>query len=162
MIQIKTYSSEYKDDLYGFLAVALEESGYSFLIKTKDRDLAHIESEYLRHNGSFFLAFDDTTIVGSIGIRNIGANIGELKRFYVLKSHQGRGVGLNLIEQTIKHAQEKGFECLRLDTMKRSNRAIKIFRRQGFQEIPRYNDDPYAEVFMELRFPRSVHHTNGL
>jgi hypothetical protein len=40
---------------------------------------------------------------------------------------------------------------VRLDTSSKSPVAIAMFRRRGFVEIPRYNDDPFAELFMELR-----------
>jgi hypothetical protein len=32
----------------------------------------------------------------------------------------------------------------------RSREAIALFKTHGFTEIPRFNDDPFAVVFMEL------------
>jgi len=36
-----------------------------------------------------------------------------------------------------------------LDTTPKSAAAIRLFRNLGFREIPRYNEDPFAEIFME-------------
>jgi hypothetical protein len=50
----------------------------------------------------------------------------------------------------IAHAKAGSWKNLRLDTTSKSPAAISLFRKHGFVEIVRYNDDPFAEIFMEL------------
>jgi hypothetical protein len=39
----------------------------------------------------------------------------------------------------------------KVQTTFKSPSAISLFRKHGFVEIARYNDDPFGEIFMELR-----------
>lgn len=43
---------------------------------------------------------------------------------------------------------------LRLDTNRALPKALQLYRRSGWTEIERFNDDPYADFFFEkkLRF----------
>ncbi len=38
---------------------------------------------------------------------------------------------------------------MRLDTESRMDRAIQLYRRSGFTEIPDYNGNPRAQLWME-------------
>lgn len=60
-------------------------------------------------------------------------------------------MGTALLNKAINHAKAGPWIRVRLDTSSRSPSAVSLFRKQGFVEIPRYNDDPFAEIFMELR-----------
>jgi hypothetical protein len=40
---------------------------------------------------------------------------------------------------------------LRLDTNSALPEAIQLYRKTGWIEIPRFNDDPYPDVFFEKR-----------
>jgi ribosomal protein S18 acetylase RimI-like enzyme len=44
-----------------------------------------------------------------------------------------------------------GFSVLRLDTNKSLVEAQALYRKLGYQEIARYNDNPYASHFFEKR-----------
>lgn len=43
---------------------------------------------------------------------------------------------------------------MRLDTISTSANAIGLYRRLGFRDIDRYDDNPLADVFMELDLVR--------
>jgi len=150
-MMIVDYDSKYKEKLYLFFASAMEEMGYEFIPESKDSDIAQVEQTYLVDNGCFLLATSGDKVVGSIGVRKLGGGFAELKRFYVLESYQGNGIGKKLMEKSIKNARSICFHSLRLDTTSKSTQAIRLFEKQGFQEIPKYNDDPYAELYMELK-----------
>lgn len=47
------------------------------------------------------------------------------------------------------------FAHLRLDTIRNSGPALHLFEKHGFVEIPRYNENPDADLFMELDLGRS-------
>ena len=55
-----------------------------------------------------------------------------------------------LLRHALRHATEAGFEKARLDTIRNTGPAVRLFERHGFVEIPRYNDNRYADLFMEL------------
>jgi ribosomal protein S18 acetylase RimI-like enzyme len=55
-----------------------------------------------------------------------------------------------VLRHAIRHAAEAGFEKVRLDTIRNTGPAVRLFERHGFVEIPRYNDNPDADLFMEF------------
>ena len=44
---------------------------------------------------------------------------------------------------------ELGYETVRLDTNGTLNEAIALYERAGYRRIARYNDNPYAQVWLE-------------
>jgi ribosomal protein S18 acetylase RimI-like enzyme len=90
-------------------------------------------------------------LVATLALRRLPHNTAELKRFYVRADHQRNGLGTTLLRHMIAHARAQSFDALRLDTTRQSPAAIALFRKHGFVEIDRYNDNPRAEIFMELR-----------
>jgi ribosomal protein S18 acetylase RimI-like enzyme len=115
-------------------------------------DTRKIREIYFNNGGFFWVAKDNNSIVGSIALKmiNLDKRIGEIKRYFVLPSVQNKGIGSMLMEQLIVKAQKSGLKRLRLDTMKDSTNALSIYRKFGFKEIEKYNDNDIAEIFMEL------------
>ena len=100
--------------------------------------------------GIFLLARHEAHVVGAIALRQLTDNTCELKRFYVRKDHRKQGLGTALLNAVIAQAKSGPWKHLRLDTTSKSPAAISLFRKYGFVVIPRYNDDLFAEIFMEL------------
>ena len=149
--EVIQFQSEYHDSLNQFLANVMKKMhGSVFEPDGKDSDVKRIEDVYLSRSGTFLLLTYRDQVVGSIGLRARDDRIAELKRFYVLEEHCGRGLGRELLEKTIRHARDHNFHSVRLDTTSRSTRAIQLFESEGFEYIEKYNDDPYAECYMEL------------
>ncbi|WP_348945114.1 GNAT family N-acetyltransferase [Chitinibacter sp. FCG-7] len=121
-------------------------------------DIKHIQASYQHDGGDFWLLLENASIIGCIAVRIIDQNacVGEIKRYFVLPSHQRQGLGGALIAHAIGFAKLSGLKKIRLDSMKQSTAALAIFRKHGFYEIPKYNDNPVAEVFMEKCMADSV------
>lgn len=149
-MEAKTFNSSMKEDLIDFFEKVYDYMGYSLELGGKDSDLKNIKENYKNSGGEFWVIYRDKKIIGTIGLRKVKDKIGELKRFYVLPEFQGEGYGKFLLETILKAARKK-YEYLRLDTTKKSERAIYLFKKYDFYEIERYNDDPYAEIFMERK-----------
>ena len=113
-------------------------------------DLRRIATAYQTDGGDFWLLEVSGELVGTIAIRRLDSNVAEVKRFNVLSEHRGRGYGKLLLSHALLHATTMGFEVARLDTIRNPGPAMHLFARSGFREITRYNDNPDADVFMEL------------
>ena len=48
-------------------------------------------------------------------------------------------------------AREMGHDLVRLDSARALTEAHALYRRCGYAEIPRYNDNPYAHFWFEKR-----------
>jgi putative acetyltransferase len=115
------------------------------------KELETLSVMYGPPSGALLLAIDKGEYVGCIGLRDLGEGVGEMKRMYVRPSYQGKGIGRDLLDAFLHVATEYHYRKIRLDTVPRLARALKLYRNAGFVEITpyRHNPDPEA-IFMEL------------
>ncbi len=71
----------------------------------------------------------------------------EVKRLWVAPAARGMGLGPRLMQAVEDHARARGLSFLRLDTNATLTEAIAMYTRLGWQPIPRYNDNPYAQAW---------------
>ncbi|MFT3736433.1 MAG: GNAT family N-acetyltransferase [Rhodocyclaceae bacterium] len=147
------FRPEMQADLEDFLQFMQESRGYKFDRANLPPDIANIKAAYRDCGGDFWVVKDNDTIVGSIALRTLDPHegIAEIKRYFVLPAFQRRGIGGELMRHAIGVAIEGGVNRIRLDTMKKSEAALIVFRKFGFHEIPKYNNNEVAEIFMEKR-----------
>ncbi|PSL18125.1 helix-turn-helix domain-containing GNAT family N-acetyltransferase [Shimia abyssi] len=99
--------------------------------------------------GSFLVAYLDGLPVGCVGVKGTDKGYGEIKRLWVSKTARGLGLAKRLMDKAEKEARALGMKTLRLDTNSALPEAVKLYRSTGWQEIDRFNDDPYPDVFFE-------------
>ncbi|HEY9026619.1 MAG TPA: helix-turn-helix domain-containing GNAT family N-acetyltransferase [Burkholderiaceae bacterium] len=107
--------------------------------------------DMLPPRGAFLLAWSDGLPVGCVGLKNGGAQPAEVKRLWVAPAARGLGLARRLMDAVEDAARAIGLPLLRLDTNSALPEAIALYRRTGWTEIPRFNDDPYPDVFFEKR-----------
>ncbi|WP_075997399.1 GNAT family N-acetyltransferase [Salaquimonas pukyongi] len=95
------------------------------------------------------LAMDADTALGCGSLRDLGGGIGEVKRVWVSGKARGRGVASALMTWLEDRAAGEGFTAVRLDTNGTLVEAQAMYKKRGYREIPRYNDNPYAEHWFE-------------
>ncbi len=99
--------------------------------------------------GSFLLAREGGRVVGCGGVQTIGDGVGEVKRMWVHDGSRGTGLGTRLLGALEERCAALGHRLVRLDTNGELVEALALYRRAGYREIDRYNDNPYAERFFE-------------
>jgi ribosomal protein S18 acetylase RimI-like enzyme len=90
------------------------------------------------------VAHQDGVPAGCVGLRELDTTTGELKRLYVRPAARRRGVAGRLLTAAEQQAHARGWTELRLDTRSDLVEARALYRRHGYTEIDRYNDEPYA------------------
>ena len=78
---------------------------------------------------------------------------GELMRMWVDRPHRGLGIAARILDALEEQAVALGHETVRLYTNRSLGEAKAMYRARGYVEIPRYNDDPYANHWFEKRLP---------
>jgi len=73
----------------------------------------------------------------------------EVKRMWVSPAVRGLGLGRRLLAELEAHAAERGVRVLRLETNRTLTEAISLYRAAGYQEVPAFNDEPYAHHWVE-------------
>ena len=99
--------------------------------------------------GSFLVAFSDGMPLGCVGVKGHGGPVAEIKRLWVAPSARGLKLATRLMEDAEDAARALGITTLRLDTNSALPEAVALYRNTGWTEIPRFNDDPYPDVFFE-------------
>ena len=75
--------------------------------------------------------------------------VGEIKRMWISPDARGMGLATRLLARLEELAQEFGWTRVRLDTNRALKEAQLMYRKAGYQEIGRYNDNPYADFWFE-------------
>jgi DNA-binding MarR family transcriptional regulator len=101
--------------------------------------------------GWFFLARLDGRPVGCGALIRLSADEGEIKRMWTAPEARGLGVARRIIAAIETTAREAGLATLRLDTNRALKEAHALYRKLGFVEIARYNDNPYADHWFGKR-----------
>lgn len=100
---------------------------------------------FLPPRGAFFVAtVPDGALMGCVAVTRDGPQTAEVKRLWVAPSARGTGLAQRLMAMAEDHARTIGATTARLDTHVSLAEAIAFYRREGWTEIPRYNDNPYA------------------
>ena len=101
--------------------------------------------------GWFVVARSDGEAVGCGALKRLEDGVGEVKRVWTSPSARGLGVASRIMERLEAQAVEAGFTVLRLDTNGTLKEAQAMYAKRGYNPIPRYNDNPYAEHWFEKR-----------
>ncbi|GGY46674.1 GNAT family N-acetyltransferase [Parvularcula lutaonensis] len=73
----------------------------------------------------------------SLPVDDMAANAGELGRLYVLKSHQGQGLGVKLLEKALGWLKRQ-YGPLYISVYSENHGAQRLYRRYGFDKIKEY------------------------
>jgi len=130
----------------------LMEYGIDINPEETDKDLSDIEEYYLKNNGFFEVLEKDNQIVGSYGLYPVTKKLCELRKMYLLSSHQGAGFGRMIIERAMAKARELGYETMSLETNSSLNKALKLYKKYGFTE---YEPDYFSDR-CDLALKRSL------
>ena len=111
-------------------------------------------------DGAFVVALSDGTAVACGGVQTLpavsaGDHVGEIKRMWVSPDWRGAGLGARLLHHLEEVSAGLGHQLVRLDTNDSLTEAIGMYRRAGYREIVRYNDNPFARLFFEKRLDRT-------
>jgi len=103
-------------------------------------------------SGAFIVARVTGQPAGCGAVKTLAPGVGELMRMWVDRAHRGLGIGARLLHALEDEARALGHEAVRLYTNRSLDEAKAMYRANGYTEIPRYNDDPYANHWFEKSF----------
>jgi GNAT superfamily N-acetyltransferase len=114
-------------------------------------ELEHLASEYGPPAGAFFLAEENGSYLGCVGLRRFSDGIGEIKRLYTIPAARGRGLGRLLAERIVAAGKVVGYRRLLLDTLPTMKEARCLYVSLGFKPTAAYRFNPVAgTAYLEL------------
>jgi len=106
--------------------------------------------------GQIFFVLEGDAVVGTCALAPHGAGELELAKMAVDPSAQGRGYGDLLMGAAVDFARGMGARRIVLESNTRLGRALRLYAKHGFREVPLDPDGRYArvDIMMELRLDR--------
>ena len=164
-VKIRPFQKSDSDKVIEFISdIIINEFKFKIKFDTLDSDIVAIDESYNKSNtGCFWVAetvvnndYSNTheqkqKILGTTAVRNLKQfeSTCELKRMYVLRDFRRSGVGQKLLDIAIDFAKSVGYSRIVLDSSKALHPARALYLKNGFVDIPKYNDNYRADVFME-------------
>lgn len=108
-------------------------------------------SDMERPRGVFLVALSDGMPIGCVGLKGTDRGYAEIKRLWTAPPARGMGLARRLMAEVETVAPGLGITTLRLDTNSALHEAVAFYRKRGWAEIARFNDDPYPDLFFEKR-----------
>ena len=144
-LRIIPYEEKYRQDVFDFTDACFRELGKAFEPDGRHSFYKEIENAF----DSFWCLLADSDVIGTVALKKIDDARAELKALYLSKEFRGMGLGRRLMDTALSFAKEKGYGRLVLDSMAQYTQALKLYEKSGFTKTERYNDNEYADTFME-------------
>lgn len=100
--------------------------------QNNDAEFANLPGKYAPPRGCVLLVDHNGEIEGCIALREVNADICEMKRLYVRPQARGRNIGRQLAERLIAEARGIGYKEMRLDVQEKSVSARSLYEALGF------------------------------
>lgn len=116
-----------------------------------DKELQQLSIMYAATSGGIVLCKKNNDFIGCSAIRKIDTTSCELKRMWVQLPYQKLGIGETLLKECIALAKKLNYKEILLDTLKRLQPAIKLYKKYNFIETEAYYKNPNNDVvYMKL------------
>ena len=114
-------------------------------------DLDNIHKNYFEKGGTFLAMFDEQEMIGTGAIQRFESDTCELKRFWLLTTYHGQGLGYRMMQELLTFARSQGYQHIRLEThADAQRRAFEFYQRIGFRAVPIPNQAPDEDTLMEM------------
>ena len=128
------------NEFLSFIANELNKPPWDFNLNVEhelDFTMNNLD-KFAKPDGRLLLVEVDGKIAGTISLRKIRKDAGEIKRMYVNPKFRGKKLGNLLIEEVIEISQGNEFSKLYLDTAHFMSSAISLYKKYGFKETTSY------------------------
>lgn len=107
------------------------------------------DAQFTMPEGVFVVARLDGRAMGCGALKRAAAATGEIKRLWIDPATRGLGLGRKLLSALEDMARDFGMERVRLDSNRALTEALALYKKCGYVEVARFNDDPYAQMWFE-------------
>lgn len=152
MIEIKTYSEKDREEIISLVLHCQNDGTRPPVTVDNQPDLLCIREKYIDGGGNFWVAKENNSVVGCIGLMNYGGGISVLKKFFVYEPYRSapHHLGRKLYETLLQFAINHGVRRLILDTPKNTARAHRFYVKSGFklidrEQLPLTYNPPYED-----------------
>lgn len=151
-MQILKFDEAMQEQVVLFIEQCFNALGWGYDSKGRHIDIAEVKNSYMK-TGCFWCLFDNDSLIGTVAVRCIDEDnkVLELKRMFILPEYQGKGYGGDLLNVALDYAKKKKYKSICLDTRNELIKAQSFYKKHGFKQIDKYNNNEYADIFFELK-----------
>jgi DNA-binding MarR family transcriptional regulator/GNAT superfamily N-acetyltransferase len=99
--------------------------------------------------GQFFVAYLHGEAIGCGAVKHHGDAPAEIKRMWIAPQARGLGLGRRLLEKLEACALAGGARVAHIETSAVLTEALALYRSAGWIEVPPFNDEPFADHWLE-------------
>lgn len=149
-LKIIPFESKYASDFKSLNVAWLEK--YFYVEKKDEVQLSDCENSIIGKGGYIFMAEYNKVIVGCFSLIPFSDRNFELGKMAVDSNYQGFRIGQQLMAFAIRFAEEKDWKTISLYSSTKLPRALHIYGKFGFKDVPLKKNLPYArsDVKMDL------------
>ena len=118
--------------------VPIQREEFGIPITAEDQpDLKAIPSFYQSGTGDFWVAKSGDQVVGTIGLKDIGAGQAALRKMFVSAAWRGRefGIAARLLQRLLEESRSRGVRQIYLGTTDKFLAAHRFYEKHGFTEV---------------------------
>jgi putative acetyltransferase len=105
----------------------------AYIERSLAEEIDRIDAYYRDRNGGFWVAVDDSGIIGMFGLEQIADDAMELRRMYVDPDQRRRGIARTMLEFSEAECRRRGFRRLDLSTSELQREALALYRNAGYR-----------------------------
>ena len=144
-----------------FDEVNTEEDMQKYL--DENLSLERLKSELENPNSEFYFLENNNEILGYLKLNfkdaqteKVEENHFEIERIYVLKAYLGQKLGQILFDKAIEIGREKKLEYVWLGVWEENNRALKFYKKNGFEIFGKHDFVLGEDVQTDLLMKRLI------
>jgi DNA-binding MarR family transcriptional regulator len=101
--------------------------------------------------GAFFVAYLHGEAIGCGAVKHHDGAPAEIKRMWIAPAARGLGLGRRLLAELEACAAAGGARVAHIETSDVLREALALYRSAGWIEVPAFNDEPFADRWLEKR-----------
>ncbi len=101
--------------------------------------------------GEFYVAYLHGEAIGCGGVKHHDDAPAEIKRMWIAPRARGLGLGRRLLDTLEQCARDGGANVAHIETSAVLTEALAMYRSTGWVEIAPFNDEPFADHWLEKR-----------
>jgi ribosomal protein S18 acetylase RimI-like enzyme len=126
-----------------------------FTVEKHDREILDDPRRFvIEPGGQIFMAILEGKGVGTVAMIPSGDGVFELTKMAVSPAYQGRGIANYLMQRCIDFANERGAKKVFLESHRKLEPALALYRKFGFVEVPTDPNSEYARA--DIRMERAM------
>ena len=130
------------DDVRTLLREYASIRNYDKAMGDFEKELLLLPGEYQEPFGILLIAYWKNQPAGCVAFKQLEGDFCEMKRMFVSEKFRGLKIGVELVNSILKFAKAMNFKIMLLDTHPWMTAAQAIYKKAGFIETERYNNNP--------------------